>query len=93
MTGETRPVERERSGYENPRCIVCNGRLRVSDPTADRRILTEDGGTAVERGHRACLQEGVKRWIREGAAEGGPLAASRREGWRWAEDPPTRIDG
>lgn len=85
--------DRNPSGYRYQSCLVCGGRLRLTDPVADRRVLDEDGGTSVERGHRACLKEGVERWNRENRPHSGPLEASRRDGWSWHADPPQRLDG
>jgi hypothetical protein len=90
MTDSARD-DRDLAGYSYAECFVCGGRLRVSDPTADRRVPAEDGGEKVERGHRACLKEGVERWNRENRPHSGPLAASRKEGWRWHSQPPTRL--
>lgn len=87
------PLERHRSGYRYRGCIVCDGRLRISDPCADRRVLLEDGSTSIERGHRACLAEGVERWARQNRPHSGPLEAARREGWSWHAEQPTRLDG
>lgn len=81
------------AGYGHPECFVCGRRIRLTDPFADRRTLDEDGGTAVVRGHRACLKEGVERWNRRNRPASGPLAAARREAWRWHSEPPTRLDG
>lgn len=83
--------DREQAGYDHPRCLVCGGRLRLSDPTADRLVLVEDEAQ-VERGHRACLKEGVERWNRLNRPHGGPLEASRRDGWSWSDRPPHRVD-
>lgn len=85
--------DRHSSGYSWPTCFVCGRRLRLSDPTADRRVLLNDGTISVERGHRACLKEGVERWNRENRPHTSPLDASRREGWSWHTEPPTRLDG
>lgn len=82
--------ERDLSGYHFKKCLVCGGRLRVSDPCADR-LIQRNGKTVVGRGHRACLAEGVERWNRLNRPHGSPLEASRRDGWRWHDDPPTRI--
>lgn len=79
------------SGYGHPRCHVCDGRIRLTDPTADRRTLSVDGGTEIVRGHRACLKEGVDRWNRNNRPHTGPLDASRREGWSWHDEPPRRL--
>lgn len=83
---------REDAGYGHPRCLVCGERIRLTDHSADRRVLDPDGTTSVERGHRACLKEGVERWNRENRPHSGPLTASRREGWSWHTEPPTRLD-
>jgi hypothetical protein len=85
-------LERNRSGYRYRRCIVCDGRIRLIDSCADRRVETLDG-PSVERGHRACLKEGVERWLRLGRPHSDPLEASRRDGWRWHAEPAVRIDG
>lgn len=82
----------EDAGYGHPRCLVCDRRIRLTDHFADRRVLDPDGGTAIERGHRACLKEGVERWNRAGRPHDSPLTASRREGWSWHTEPPTRLD-
>lgn len=80
------------SGYGHPCCFVCGRRIRLTDAFADRRVLTEDGGTTVKRGHRACLKEGVERWCRENRPAADPLHAARTEGWEWHDEPPTRLD-
>ena len=85
--------DRSLAGYDHPRCLVCEGRLRLTDPVADRRVLDPDGGTTVRRGHRACLKEGVERWNRQNRPHTGPLDASRRDGWTWHDEPPVRLDG
>lgn len=72
--------------------MVCGDRIRLTDPFADRRTLDPAGGTTVERGHRACLKEGVERWNRENRPHSDPLTASRREGWSWHSEPPVRLD-
>lgn len=84
---------RENAGYGHAKCHVCNERIRISDPCADRRTLDADGGTRVVRAHRACLKEGVERWNRANRPHSRPLVASRREGWSWHAEPPTRLDG
>ena len=87
------PAEKSLSGYDDPTCWVCDDRIRLTDPTADRRTLEADGGTKVVRAHRACLKEGVERWNRLNRPRSGPLEASRRDGWSWHTEPPLRLDG
>lgn len=76
------------SGYGHPECLVCGDDIRLEDAFADRRVRQPDGGTAIERGHRACLREGVERWNRLNRPHTGPLDASRRDGWKWHAEPP-----
>lgn len=83
----------ETGGYDHLECFICGDRIRVADPFDDRRVLSPDGGTAVVRIHRACGKAGVERWNRENRPHDGPLEASRREGWSWHSEPPTRLEG
>lgn len=83
---------RDRAGYSRPDCIVCGGQLRVTDPVADRRVLEGDGSKSIERGHRACLKEGVERWNRLNRPHSSPLGASRIDGWDWHDEPVQRLD-
>lgn len=85
-------MKRNLSGYGSPQCFVCGRQLRVDDATADRRVLDDDGTTSIERGHRACLKEGVERWNRLNRPRTGPLRAARQDRWRWHDEPPTRLD-
>lgn len=79
------------AGYEYPACLVCGGRIQLTDHFADRYVLDDAGERVVRRGHRACLKEGVERWNRENRPHSGPLAASRREGWEWHSEPVRHI--
>lgn len=90
MTDDRDDRDRDRAGYQWQDCFVCGGRLRLSDPCADR-LVREDGDAKVARGHRACLAEGVARWNRLNRPYDSPLEASRRDGWSWHDDPPQRI--
>lgn len=76
----------------NPTCFVCDGRIRIGDAFTERVVLDDDGARVVDRGHRACLEEGVDRWNREGRPYSGPLEASRRDGWRWHTEPSRAVD-
>lgn len=83
---------RDPAGYGYVTCPICNERIRLTDPCADRRTWTADGGTEIIRAHRACLKEGVERWNRENRPHSSPLAASRRESWSWHTEPPQRLE-
>lgn len=85
--------EKALAGYRFPECFVCGDRIRLTDPTADRRTLAADGGTEIVRGHRACLKEGVERWNRLNRPHSGPLTASRLDDWSWHTEPVRHLDG
>lgn len=60
-------------------CPVCDDVIHLLDAYTER----EDALTGQSaRVHRACTDEGARRWCRENRPKESPLAADRT-GWNW----------
>lgn len=61
-------------------CDVCGETVDLVDAMAERTdAITEQ----THRVHRACTDEGVRRWNRENRPTDTPLQADRT-GWNWS---------